>query len=125
MKQEERSLASKNSYADNAVRKLPLAAIIYTKGGFLMRRTLKWSAPLAALVAVGYAAPANAQAQEFQTNVDKARKTLTDLVTLVDKIETRNKEARAAAMSGAETTRTVSAAPGRSRTYTLILTGAQ
>jgi hypothetical protein len=89
-----------------------------------MRSTLKWSAPLAALVVIGIAGPANAQAQDFQTNVEKGRKTLTDLITLLDSIETRNKAARAAAMSG-EGTRTVAAAPGKSRTYTLILTGAQ
>ena len=89
-----------------------------------MRRTLKWSAPLAGLLALGVAGPANAQAQDFQTNVTKAQKTLTDIAALLDKIDARNTAARAASESGA-TTRTVAAAPGGGRTYTLILTGAQ
>ena len=84
-----------------------------------MRRTLKWSASVAALLAIGVSGPANAQAQEFVANTDKARATLTEMIALIDKIDARLK---AAAQSTAVQT---AAAPGSAKTYTLILTGAQ
>ncbi len=94
-----------------------------------MRRTLKWSAPLGALLALGVAGPSNAQTQDFQTNIGKAQKTLSDLIAVLDKIDARQKAAKAASESGGSA-RTVASAPtgvGSSggRTYTLILTGAQ
>ena len=83
-----------------------------------MRRTMKWSAPLAALLAMGVAAPANAQAQDFQTNVEKARTTLANIATLLDKVAARQK-------AGATVSATPVANRGGGKTYTLILTGAQ
>ena len=81
--------------------------------------TLKWSASLGALAALAVSAPANAQAQEFQANIEKAKTTLGNIIALVDKIEARNK---AAASSAPQVT---AAAPGSAKTYTIILTGAQ
>lgn len=85
-----------------------------------MRRILKWSAPAAALLALGV----SAQAQDFQATVARAQTTLTNIDKLIDGIMERNKAAAAASASGA--VRTASSGPaGGSRTYTLILTGAQ
>jgi hypothetical protein len=90
-----------------------------------MGRTIKWArwaaAPAAAL-ALGVATPATAQ--DFQATVAKAQKTLTDLIAVIDGIETRNKAARAAYEAGGGA-RTTAAAPTGAKTYTLILTGAQ
>lgn len=81
--------------------------------------TMKWLAPLAAIAALGFSSPAQAQAQEFQANIEKAKTTLSNIIALVDKIEARKKAA------AAEAPRTVAAAPGGGKTYTIILTGAQ